>query len=46
MFAPILLMVYQSMEEVQLVSESMATGVITILFKNKGSRLEVGVREL
>ena len=40
--APILLMVYQSMEEGQMVPESMATGVITILFKNRGSRLELG----
>ena len=40
--APILLKVYQSMEEGQLVPESMATGVITILLKNKGSRLELG----
>lgn len=38
--APILLKVYRNMEEKE-VSESMATGIITILYKNKGSQLKL-----
>lgn len=38
--APILLKVYRTMEEKKEVSESMATGIITILYKNKGSQLK------
>lgn len=39
--APILLRVYKHMESEQQVSESMSTGVITLLFKNKGSKLKL-----
>ncbi|XDV53672.1 hypothetical protein PO909_022110 [Leuciscus waleckii] len=40
--APILLKVYKSMEERREVPESMGLGVITILYKNKGSPLSLG----
>jgi hypothetical protein len=41
LLAPILLEVYQYMEENNCVSESMVTGLITILYKNKGSKLKL-----
>uniref|UniRef100_A0A4W5LRK9 Reverse transcriptase domain-containing protein n=3 Tax=Hucho hucho TaxID=62062 RepID=A0A4W5LRK9_9TELE len=41
LLAPILLEVYQYMEENNRVSESMVTGLITILYKNKGSKLKL-----
>ncbi len=40
--APVLLKVYKSMEERREVPESMGLGVITILYKNKGSPLSLG----
>ena len=39
---PILLKVYREMERLGKVSESMATGLITVLFKNRGSKLQLG----
>ena len=39
--APILLRVYKQMEEEQLVSKSMSTGVLTILYKNRGSNMKL-----
>lgn len=40
LLAPILLEVYHYMEENDCVSESMVTGMITILYKNKGSKVK------
>ena len=39
--APILLRVFRHMEEKQVVSTSMSTGVLTILYKNRGSKLKL-----
>lgn len=41
LLAPILLEVYHYMEEKDCVSESMVTGMITILYKNKGSKVKL-----
>lgn len=41
LLAPILLEVYHYMEENDCVSESMVTGMITILYKNKGSKVKL-----
>ena len=39
--APILLKVFQYMEENKEIPESMSIGMLTILFKNRGSRLKL-----
>lgn len=42
LLGPIMLRVYREMERTGQVSESMATGLITILYKNKGSKRSLG----
>ena len=41
MLCPILLKVYREMERLGTISESMSTGLITALYKNKGSKLQL-----
>ena len=42
LLCPILLKVYREMERLGMVSKSMSTGLISVLYKNKGSKLQLG----